>query len=138
DNADEFGVELGFQDSTLFDRSVDVVDEMMNSTLTPGFNFNNQPLGNANVSPDQIGSQGLSNFSLGRTNADLGFGGFVFSASSANVSILLRALSAKRTIQIRSRPQIRTLDNQVAQVQVGQNVPVLNGVSTTGLQVTPQ
>jgi hypothetical protein len=53
------------------------------------------------------------------------------------VSVLLRALSAKRTVQILSRPQIRTLDNQIAQVQVGQNVPVVTGVSINALQTTP-
>lgn len=156
DNADEFGVELGFQDSTLFDRSITTIEQTINTVTQgtggqqvqsqeiisqsgqPGFNFNNQPLGNNTAgNPSNIGTQGLGNFALGRTNADLGFGGFVFSASSANVSVLLRALSAKRTIQVLSRPQIRTLDNQRAQVQVGQQVPVVNGVSTTGLQVTP-
>ncbi len=157
DNADEFGIELGFQDSTLFDRSITTINETLNTVIqgtggqqiqsqeiisqssTPGFNFNNQPLGNNTAAnPSSIGTQGLGNFALGRTNADLGFGGFVFSASSANVSVLLRALSAKRTIQVLSRPQIRTLDNQRAQVQVGQEVPVVNGVTTNGLQVSPQ
>ena len=162
DNADEFGIELGFQDSTLFDRSLTTANDVLqvieetttapngvattnqriiSQSATPGFNFNNTQQGLGNniaASPGSVGSQGLSNFSLGRANADLGFGGFVFSASSANVSVLLRALSAKRTIQVLSRPQIRTLDNQIAQVQVGQNVPVVDGVSTTGLQVTPQ
>ncbi len=156
DNTDEFGVELGFQDSTLFDRSITTINETLDTIIqqpggqqiqsqqivsqssTPGFNFNNQPLGNNTAAgPGSIGSQGLGNFALGRTNADLGFGGFVFSASSANVSVLLRALSAKRTIQVLSRPQIRTLDNQQAQVQVGQEVPVVNGVSQNGLQTTP-
>lgn len=158
DNADEFGIELGLQDSTLFDRSVTTAEDLLTLTetvtapdaqgrlvqtttqrqvaqgATPGFNFNNQPLGN-NISsgPGSIGTQGLSNFSLGRTNADLGYGGFVFSASSANVNVLLRALSAKRTIHVLSRPQIRTLDNQEAQIQVGQNVPVINGFTQSGL-----
>ena len=39
DNTEELGFELGIQDSLLFDRSVAGV---------PGFNFNNQALGNGN------------------------------------------------------------------------------------------
>lgn len=154
DNTDEFGVELGLQESTLFDRSMTTLDQLLETTTTapngvqtttqevitqsgtPGFLFNNSsPLGNNTArGPQTIASQGLSNFALGRANADLGYGGFVFSASSANVSVLLRALSAKRTIQVLSRPQIRTLDNQPAQIQVGQRVPIVNGVDiTTGI-----
>jgi general secretion pathway protein D len=44
------------------------------------------------TSPGTVATQGLSNFSLGRQNGDLGFGGFVFSAQSDAVSVLLRAL----------------------------------------------
>ena len=154
DNTDELGVELGFQDSTLFDRSLSAAQDLTTLNVTntapngvqttsqqlisraasPGFLFNNvNPLGNnvASTNPNAVGTQGINNFSLGRTNADLGYGGFVFSASSANVSVLLRALSAKRTVQVLSRPQIRALDNQVAQIQVGQVVPVVNGVTLT-------
>ncbi|MGC1272543.1 MAG: secretin N-terminal domain-containing protein [Planctomycetaceae bacterium] len=158
DNTDEFGIELGLQDSTLFDRSLTTIDQLLETTTTspngvqttsqqiisqsgtPGFDFNNTqgPLGNNTaVGPGSVGTQGVSNFSLGRANADLGYGGFVFSASSANVSVLLRALSAKRTVQVLSRPQIRTLDNQLATIQVGQNVPVIDGVTFTGLQASP-
>ena len=162
DNTDEFGIELGLQDSTLFDRSVTAAEDLLtisqtttspngvqttteqviSRAATPGYNFNNpqQQLGN-NVGigdTSRVGTQGLSNFSLGRANADLGYGGFVFSASSANVSVLLRALSAKRTVQVLSRPQIRTLDNQQAMILAGQNVPVINGVTFTGLQANPQ
>lgn len=125
-NNDEYGVELGVQDSILFNRSVANV---------PGFLFNNQQLGNntAAQNPGRVGGQGLSNFSLNRTNPDLGFGGLVLSASSESVSVLIRALSSKRTVHVLSRPQIRTLDNQIAQILVGQQVPVATGVATTGL-----
>ena len=134
ENTDEFGVELGFQDSLLFDRSLTNPDNFITVTetdsvpatgiavttqrivsqeLLPGFNFNNQAVGNnfaANAG--RVGSQGLSNFSLGRINGDLGFGGLVLSASSSSVSMLIRALAARRKVQILSRPQIRTVDNQ--------------------------
>jgi len=124
DNDDEFGVQLGLQDSVLFDRSVDGV---------PGYNFNNQPLGtDTSANPSAIGTQALSDFALGRMNSSLGFGGLVLAASSESVSVLIRALSAKRNVQILSRPTIRTLDNQLAQIQVGQQVPVVDGVTITG------
>lgn len=149
DDTDEFGVELGFQDPTLFDRSVadtpvtvtetttlpngtqTTTQRIISQTALPGFLFNNAPLGN-NVggNTSSIGTQGLSNFALGRINNDLGFGGLVLSASSEAVSALLRALSAHRNVQILSRPQILALDNQLAQIQVGQQVPIVTGFNT--------
>ena len=49
------------------------------------------------------------------------------SASSQNVSVLLRALNETRQVRVLSRPQIRTLDNQPAFIQVGQRVPRIIG-----------
>ena len=151
-DTDEFGVELGLQDSILFDRSVIDLDgfqtietttieqsagganvqtvqqNIVNAPIVPGFNFNNQTLG-SNASDSSlatagtVAAQGLSNFALNRINPELGFGGFVFSASSSSVSALLRALQENRRLEVLSRPQITALDNQVAIVQVGQRVP---------------
>ncbi|MEO1998019.1 MAG: secretin N-terminal domain-containing protein [Planctomycetaceae bacterium] len=151
-NTDEFGVELGFQDSVLFDRSVidnimtvtETVtsnngtqtsnDKIISQTAAPGFNFNNQPLGNnVAINPGTIASQGLSALGVGRVNGDLGFGGLVLSAGSESVNILLRALSAKFQLDILSRPQIRALDNHEALIQVGQQVPVVDGVSVSAV-----
>jgi type II secretory pathway component GspD/PulD (secretin) len=153
-NTDEFGVELGFQDPVLFARSAisDLVTTTTNTVVpgvgnvqttniisqqaVPGFNFNNQPLGGNNgpaaASPGTVGTQGLSNFNIGRTNNDLGYGGLVLSASSDAVSVLIRALAARRTVRVLSRPQVIALDNQTAQIQVGQVVPVPDGVNVTG------
>ncbi|RLT12272.1 MAG: hypothetical protein DWI21_01135 [Planctomycetota bacterium] len=141
-NNDEFGVELGIQDSLLFDRSGTATVGGVANSLVPGFNFNNQPLGNvnnANAQSQQVAGQGLSTFSLGRSNSDLGFGGLVLSAGSESVSVLLRALSANRTVEILSRPQIRTLDNQLGRINVGRNVPVVNGFTSNGAlgQIVP-
>ncbi len=162
DNTDEFGIELGFQDPTLFSRSIlssvaDIVTTTTTNTLqngtqttttniesrneTPGFNFNNttSALGNTSgrTNNSLVATQGISNFSLGRQNSDLGFGGFVFSAQSDAVSVLVRALAARRTVQVLSRPQIRTTHNNTARIQVGQQVPVVDGVTTTNNFVTP-
>ena len=101
----------------------------------PGFGFNSiLPLGNSGstrsqVSSPLVGGQGISNFSVGRGNEQLGFGGLVLSASSRNVSVLLRALQESRRVDVLSRPQIRTLDNQPAYIQVGQRVPRIIGSS---------
>lgn len=153
-NTDEFGIEMGFQDSLLFKRSLLDAPTILTTTTTqgitqttsqtilsqsgqPGFNFNNPsiPLGNNlnnSNSTSKIGTQGLSNFSLGRVNNDLGFGGLVLSAGSESVNVLLRALSAHRRIQILSRPQIRALDNQQAEIFSGQNIPIITGFTANG------
>ena len=60
-------------------------------------------------------------------NDDAGFGGLVLSASSQNVSVLIRALQETRELRILSRPLVRTLDNQPAFIQVGQRVPRIIG-----------
>jgi general secretion pathway protein D len=156
-DTDEFGIEVGLQDSVLFDRSL--LGELLttsNSTATstaagivtttneiiraasniPGFNFNSpQPLGNSGSNQalsgaGSVGGQGVSNFAIGRSNDQLGFGGLVLSASSQNVSVLLRALQESRRVDILSRPQVRTLDNQPAFIQVGQRVPRIVGSTT--------
>lgn len=149
ENFHEFGVELGLQDSLLFDRSLlgDLLtttvttststpsgivttteDIIIGATNTPGFNFNNNPLGNsgsrASVGSSQnVAGQALSHFSLGRMNSQLEYGGLVLSASSENVSVLLRALDQSDSMEVLSRPQIMTLDNQPAFIQVGERVP---------------
>ena len=159
---DELGVELGLQDSVLFDRSLlgdlvtttnttqisdpsgirTVTEELVRAaSLTPGFDFNGKTLGLGNSGSTSsvatgrtMGGQALSNFAVGRMNNDAGFGGLVLSASSQNVSVLIRALQETREMHILSRPLVRTLDNQPAFIQVGQRVPRIVGssVSTYG------
>ncbi|MCP4507849.1 MAG: hypothetical protein GY826_15835, partial [Fuerstiella sp.] len=99
-NFHEFGVEVGLQDSLLFDRSLlgDLLTTSVRSSVstpagvvtttteriisadnTPGFDFNNNPLGNSGStqSVDTSGNaagQALSHFSLGRINGDLDYG----------------------------------------------------------------
>src|SRR5262249_4789744 len=106
-------------------------NEIIGADNNPGFNFNstaNPILGNsasdrALANPGRVGGQGLSNFALGRTNSTLGYGGLVLSASSEGVSALLRALAECRRLDVISRPQIMTTDNQLAFLLVGQSVP---------------
>ncbi len=149
ENFNEFGVELGLQDSLLFDRSIlgnlittttsvatstpagvvtTTTDNIVSANNTPGFDFNNNPLGNSGSTQalntsGTVAGQALSHFSLGRVNSDLEYGGLVLSASSENVSVVLRALDQSGSMEVLSRPQIMTLDNQQAFIQVGQRVP---------------
>ena len=150
-NTKEFGAELGLQDSVLFNRSIVNSIQTINQTstapngvqttnqnilsqsTTPGFNFNNAPLGNNAVSPSTVGSQGLSNLGVGRLNGDLGYGGLVLSAGSQSVSALLRALDANFNIDVLSRPQVRTVENKEAFIQIGQQVPVVDGVTVNAV-----
>ena len=154
-DTEEFGIELGLQDSILFDRSLlgeietisqtsqttgltqVVTENIVSATNEPGFLFNDvvSPLGNsgaagATTGAGIIGGQGISNFAVGRLNSELGFGGLVLSASSESVSMLLRALKEDRRIDVLSRPQIMTLDNQPASIQVGERVPTVTGTET--------
>ena len=159
-DTDEFGVELGLQDSVLFDRSllgdlttttstetlstpagvVTSTNEVIQSaTNVPGFNFVNGLLPNSASSralagSGHVGGQGVTTFSVARVNNELGFGGLVLSASSESVSMLIRALQESRRLDVLSRPQITTLDNQRAFIQVGQRVPrvVSSTLSTFG------
>jgi type II secretion system protein D len=133
---EEFGVELGLQDSMLFNRSSTVTDSALGNILSPGFNFNNSTVGNSSstastATAGSVAGQGLSNLGVGRTNGNLGFGGLVLSASSESVNILLRALKQCQRLEVLSRPQITTLNNQTAYIQVGQTVPMISGVSMT-------
>lgn len=132
----ELGVELGLQDGLLFQRSnqnanaQNLTGTYFNDGSTPGFNFNSGgPLGDNIYAarPDKVAGQGLSNFALGRTNSALGYGGLILSASSESVSILLRALARERRLEVLSRPQIMTLDNQQASIVVGAEVPRITG-----------
>jgi general secretion pathway protein D len=118
----------------------------VNSTLNPaalqGFNFNNAstfalPLGNNPVvSPGVVGYQGLSALGVGRADAT-GIGGFVFSAASNTFNLLIRALKKQGRIDVLSRPQLQTMDNQTALVNIGQDVPYVSSVAVTTGVVTP-
>ena len=136
DNFD-LGTEFGLQDSLIFDRN-----SASGGTLTsPAFNVNNTPLSvNTPIAQQRltqnVAGQGASGFALGRTNAALGYGGLVLAAGSESVNMLFRALQDANRIQILSRPSLLTIDNNIANVQVGQQVPRIGGstLSNTGTQ----
>jgi type II secretion system protein D len=117
------------------------VNNSFNPTALPGFNWNNtnffsQPLGNNPlVNPAVVGFQGLSNLNVGRAQAGTNIGGFVFSAASDSFNLLIRALRTQSRLDILSRPQIMTLDNQAARILVGQSFPYSLGTNTTATGV---
>jgi general secretion pathway protein D len=120
----EFGVELGLQDSMLFDRGAAI-----------GYAFQGQALGNdatgaSLASRESLASQAVAGFGLGRSSATLGYGGFVFSAANESINILLRTLQDRGRLQILSRPQVMTLDQTEAFIQVGSNVARITGSTT--------
>ena len=114
----------------------------VNPASAPNFNFNNPTLNlgqNVGVSPGIVGYQGLGSLGVGRVSPNSGVGGFVFSAASDSFNLLIRALKTQGRVDILSRPQVTTLDNQAASVQVGQNVPTIQGsnITGTGIVSTP-
>lgn len=125
-DAFQFGVELGLQDSLLFDRGLASV----------GFPFLGQALGNdltaeSFATRPNVAGQAVSSFAMGRTNSGLGYGGMVLSAANESVNVMIRALQDAGRINILSRPQIMTLDNQEAFVQVGSSVPRITSSTIT-------
>ncbi|MDR3109916.1 MAG: hypothetical protein LBU65_09575 [Planctomycetaceae bacterium] len=144
-NGSDFGMELGLQDAILFDRSTMMGGTAATAgTFLPGFNFVKNALGTDYTTTDNslVGSQGITNLGLNRTNSTNGAGGFVFSASSESVSVLIRALETKGKVQILSSPNITTLDNKNAQLVVGQTVRFVTGTNvnnnTISNETTPE
>jgi type II secretory pathway component GspD/PulD (secretin) len=158
-STEEFGVEIGLQSPVLFQRGifpnpasgfaatgttvnfanssteqvVGTANGTVNPFANPGFSFNASPnfpaLGNNPLaSPGVVGVQGVGNLGVGRADSN-GLSGFVFSAASNSFNLLVRALKTQGRIDILSRPQIMTLDNQTATINIGQQIPYVG--STT-------
>ncbi|HZN32337.1 MAG TPA: secretin N-terminal domain-containing protein [Pirellulaceae bacterium] len=135
---EQFGVEWGLQDSLLFDRGI---PPAAGAALQPGFAFNSIILPNQNspqslATRENVAGQALSNLALGRIDPTLGFGGLVLTASNESVNVLLRALERSQRLQVISRPQVQTLDNQLAYVNVGALVPRITGIAQNQVGIT--
>ena len=166
-NTEEFGVEIGLQSPILFQRGVIpannffgggtvsyavpttgtslvpggvTVTNSINPSALPGFNFNSTgPLPtNPVVGPGIVGFQGLGNLGTARISPNSNVGGFVFSAASDAFNLLIRALKTQGRIDIMSRPQIMTLDNQTAYINVGREIPIVTSSSVTGTGIVTQ
>lgn len=159
---EEFGVELGLQSPLEFARSLVPGTSTVTYTTTAtapttgfaataiantagqvvagngyGPNFNNGVPASAQVfglnTPGQLGYQGLTNFGVGRTSSTSGVGGFVFTAQSGFVNVLLRALKTQERLTVLSRPNVQTQDKQAAVVSVGQQIPINSGSNATAV-----
>ena len=101
----ERGVEIGLQDSILF-----------NQTIPPS------PLGF--IDKSSVGVQGIT-----RLGAGQGGNGFSFTAANESVSLFIRALETHSRTQILARPRLVTLHNNRATIQVGESVPYEAGTN---------
>jgi type II secretory pathway component GspD/PulD (secretin) len=76
--------------------------------------------------------QGITNYGVGRASQN-GIGGFVFSAGSDTVNVLIRALKTQGRVDNINRPTITVLDNQVGQLNIGGLYPYVAGGQFTAL-----
>src|SRR5262249_12208140 len=147
-NTEEFGVEIGVQSPVLFNRSVIPASSVnfANATggfIPPGVTVNSTiqeftgtafpfnvltpaPAYNNLIKQGVVGFQGLTNYGTGRANAN-GIGGFVFSAGSDTVNVLIRALKTQGRVDNINRPTLTVLDNQVGNVNIGGLFPYTSG-----------
>lgn len=59
------------------------------------------------------------------------FGGFSSSVSGDDFSVILRALESDGRLEVLSRPQVLTADNQEATIDIGQRVPLITDSRVT-------
>lgn len=138
DDTFEIGGEVGLQDSLIYDRGI-AAGAFPGATApsAPGFNFNGNELTNANsFGQNSLAGRGISNFGVGTTNSTIGYGGFVLSAASDSISMLLRTLQDANRLQVLSRPQIMTMDNTDGSVNVGRRIARVTGVQNLGVGQT--
>lgn len=132
--SEEFGVEIALQEPIIFSRGLSADGTTFQSST---FNFNNPALALPSSIPlrrSSVGFQGLGNFGTGRVSPNAGVGGFVFSAASDSFNLLIRTLHSQGRIEVLSRPQLTTTDNQAARILVGQSFPFIE--ATQAAQVT--
>lgn len=130
DDTFEIGGEVGLQDSLIFDRGIASASL---APSAPGFNFNNNGLPNLSTNGrNSLAARGVSSFGVGTSSATAGFGGFVLSAASDSINLLLRTLQDANRLQILSRPQIMTMDNTEGFVQVGRQIARVTGIQNLG------
>ena len=135
DAVEEFGVELGIQDSLLFDRGTSIAAGGLISGI--GFPFNTATVPNMNaVGREAFPAQALSNLNVGRVNSSLGYGGLVLSAGNESVNVLLRALKDRNCVRVLSSPQLMTLENLQGRVSIGASVARIAGSTNTNFGVT--
>ncbi len=138
DSLAEFGIELGIQDSLLFDRGQTLTSPLGNEPIN--FNFNQESIGNGNVFRETLAGQAINNLGVGRVSTAAGVGGMVLQAGNESVSVLVRALEETGAVRILSTPNLTTLENLQGRVQVGSRVPFEIGTNSNqdGFQTNTQ
>jgi len=128
---EEFGVEVGVQDSLLFDRSTVVGADGAIDGI--GFPFNNPatPINAVAQFPETLAGQALTNFGTGRMSSSSGQSGLVLSAGNESINVLLRALKTRNALRVLSKPHLVTLENLQGRIAVGQQVPRITGSNQT-------
>ncbi len=136
---EEFGVELGLQDSLLFDRGTSIAAGGALTGVGFPFNASGAPTiatsANANAfARELLAPQALTNYNV--NSSDAGYQGFSLSAGNESISVLLRALKDKQCLRVLSKPQIMTMENLQGRVAVGASVPRIAGTTQTNVGVT--
>lgn len=129
---EEFGVDIGIQDSLVFDRGTSIAAD--GSVGGIGFPFNTSPLPVANLIgafPETMAGQAVSNLATGTVNTKLGYGGLVLSGGNESINVLMRALKDKSSTRILSRPQITTVENNQGRASIGSSVARIAGTTVT-------
>ncbi|MFN0137883.1 MAG: secretin N-terminal domain-containing protein, partial [Phycisphaerae bacterium] len=68
--------------------------------------------------------------------AGAGLGGFTFTVTGKDFNFLIRTLQNEGSLSVLSRPQIIAMDNQLAKIEVTQDVPYVTGSSAVAGQIT--
>ena len=133
---EEFGVEVGVQDSLLFDRGTVTgagnaiasgIGFPFNSTVNAGLNANA-----VNAFQETLAGQALTNFGTGRVSSS-GQSGLVLSAGSESINVLIRALKTRNCLRVLSKPHIVTLENLQGRIAVGSRIPRITGSTQNGI-----
>ena len=113
---ENFGVEFGVQDSTVFDAGL------------------SDTLGNGFVGLDNVAGQLLSDLGVGRASP----GGLILSAGDESFNFILRFLEQKGCAKVLFRPHVMTLENLTGRFTSGQQIQRLGQINNVGLGNTQQ
>ncbi|MBX3363717.1 MAG: hypothetical protein KF866_03030 [Phycisphaeraceae bacterium] len=82
----------------------------------------------------RVGPIGGDNFIFGSTPAGAAVSAAIglpqLTVSSGDFSVLIRSLQAKGRLEVLSRPEVTVNNNEAAYIQVGENIAILDGVTT--------
>jgi general secretion pathway protein D len=110
-----------------------IAEVTLNDSLSYGTQFFfrhhsiNGGISNAATDPTQFASSASSVLPLPATQLP----NFVFNAAGKDGDLVLQALQDVTTVKVLSAPELLVLDNETAQLEVGDQVPVQNGSLST-------